>query len=506
MPKNYSPTLTQYSGQGAFRFWCQKVLPLVYDDSLSYYELLNKVVDYLNTTTSNVSALLTAYEQLQDYVNDYFDDLDVQIAQDVSDWLEDHPEATTTVSDGSLTEVKFADSLKLKAIKDYVTPQMYGAKADGVTDDSDAIQAAIDNEEGLPVIFPKGTYFISKSIIIKDKSRWTFDAENATIIYSGEEYDEDVNEPYAFVFRALRYSVIRFNQIEAQNGGCLYFDGTKYAYWMQYNEFYFRIFKADSDHACVKAVQSKPAPESDDSGAWINEMRWHYGRLLTGKYGFHLIRSTPTRHMTHWNFHEVGIEGNSVNNVPTLDIGIKLESANDTKAITGFFFENCRHEEDFNTLIETTGRVSRMNWLTAGDFPYNKINVDSNADDWIIYSPLYGSMQVIDGQVIINGWIDISDKITWNTSVITSNNLNVMYNTRTNEVRIYGNASVVLAEGRNDLGTIDDAYKANSYYTAFIGIWNRLIIPCVINGKTSIRLYPNEAYTGTLALEGRYFV
>jgi hypothetical protein len=28
-----------------FRFWCQKALPLVYDDSLSYYELLCKVVD-----------------------------------------------------------------------------------------------------------------------------------------------------------------------------------------------------------------------------------------------------------------------------------------------------------------------------------------------------------------------------------------------------------------------------------------------------------------------------
>lgn len=31
-----------------FRFWCQKVLPLVYDDSLSYYEVLCKVVDYIN--------------------------------------------------------------------------------------------------------------------------------------------------------------------------------------------------------------------------------------------------------------------------------------------------------------------------------------------------------------------------------------------------------------------------------------------------------------------------
>lgn len=28
-----------------FRFWCQKVLPLVYDDSLSYYEVLCKLAD-----------------------------------------------------------------------------------------------------------------------------------------------------------------------------------------------------------------------------------------------------------------------------------------------------------------------------------------------------------------------------------------------------------------------------------------------------------------------------
>lgn len=31
-----------------FKFWCYKVLPLVYDDSLSYYEVLCKVVKYIN--------------------------------------------------------------------------------------------------------------------------------------------------------------------------------------------------------------------------------------------------------------------------------------------------------------------------------------------------------------------------------------------------------------------------------------------------------------------------
>lgn len=38
----------QYTLNGPFRWWCQTVLPLVYDESLSYYEVLCKVVDYIN--------------------------------------------------------------------------------------------------------------------------------------------------------------------------------------------------------------------------------------------------------------------------------------------------------------------------------------------------------------------------------------------------------------------------------------------------------------------------
>lgn len=42
-----------YKDLNTFRFWCQKVLPLVYDDSLSYYEILCKVVDYINNIIEN---------------------------------------------------------------------------------------------------------------------------------------------------------------------------------------------------------------------------------------------------------------------------------------------------------------------------------------------------------------------------------------------------------------------------------------------------------------------
>ena len=82
---NFTPELAGYSGQGMFRFWCQKVLPITYDDSLSYYELLCKVVDVLNkvigdmdAVEQNTQALVNAYNELQGYVNNYFDNLDVQ--------------------------------------------------------------------------------------------------------------------------------------------------------------------------------------------------------------------------------------------------------------------------------------------------------------------------------------------------------------------------------------------------------------------------------------------
>lgn len=80
---NFTPDIGPYTTLKPFRFWCQKVLPLVYDDSLSYYELLGKVVDYLNKTMEDVDTqitdiqgLLSAYEALQDWVNHYYDSAD----------------------------------------------------------------------------------------------------------------------------------------------------------------------------------------------------------------------------------------------------------------------------------------------------------------------------------------------------------------------------------------------------------------------------------------------
>lgn len=85
MIANYNVELLPYASTGSFRFWCQKVLPLVYDNSLSYYELLCKVVTYLNEViqnsdnmNANIQALNQAFNDLQDYVNHYFDEFNMQ--------------------------------------------------------------------------------------------------------------------------------------------------------------------------------------------------------------------------------------------------------------------------------------------------------------------------------------------------------------------------------------------------------------------------------------------
>lgn len=75
----------------------------------------------------------------------------------VDNWLNAHPEATTTVQDGSLVEAKFSDELKLKAIKDYVTPEMFGAKGDGVSNDLNAFR---ELNGKVVLLKPGATYLI----------------------------------------------------------------------------------------------------------------------------------------------------------------------------------------------------------------------------------------------------------------------------------------------------------------------------------------------------------
>ena len=97
------------------------------------------------------------------------------VDESVQNWLDAHPEATTTVQDHSLT----ANKLVLNALG-FVTPEMFGAVGDGVTDDSAAFTAAFAYDH---VRLETKVYVVNASIPCTAK---IVDGGGATLKYTRE--------------------------------------------------------------------------------------------------------------------------------------------------------------------------------------------------------------------------------------------------------------------------------------------------------------------------------
>lgn len=157
----------------------------------------------------------------------------------VDKWLDEHPEATTTVQDESLTKEKFTDDLKLRTIKDYVTPQMFGAKGDGINDDTSSIQAAFDyaqtrqtsapsdNGDGnmyygysYRVYFPQGNYKITKPINV-NLTYVDIGGDNASI-FSSADYAFNITPGWYVNIKGLQFvecnNPITINGENTENG------------------------------------------------------------------------------------------------------------------------------------------------------------------------------------------------------------------------------------------------------------------------------------------------
>ena len=82
---------TQFGRVGAFRFWCQKVLPAVYDDSLSYYELLCKLYDWLEKLTEVTNTQSDAITELQETLAEFMEGhFDPYIEEKIDEWFQTH--------------------------------------------------------------------------------------------------------------------------------------------------------------------------------------------------------------------------------------------------------------------------------------------------------------------------------------------------------------------------------------------------------------------------------
>lgn len=92
------------------RFWCMKVLPTIYDDSLSYYEVLCKIGQKLNTTLANLITLGDDFDTLEADITKKLQDFLTQYRADLKE-VQDEVTATLAGYDAEIKKVQqdFAD-------------------------------------------------------------------------------------------------------------------------------------------------------------------------------------------------------------------------------------------------------------------------------------------------------------------------------------------------------------------------------------------------------------
>lgn len=119
-PADFDPSLKPYDNIPFLRFWCQKVLPAVYDQSLSYYEalckmgaFLNKMLEELEKMQDNIDALHEAFVKLQAWVNAEIERFETdmenrfnEFKQEIYDLFEQYKEEADTYINEQLNKYK----------------------------------------------------------------------------------------------------------------------------------------------------------------------------------------------------------------------------------------------------------------------------------------------------------------------------------------------------------------------------------------------------------------
>lgn len=164
------------------KYWCQKVLPLVYDDSLSYYELLNKVALKINEMIEQVNGI---------------PDL---VTESVREQLDDG-----TVED-IIAEILTKDFfLNVKRPPEGVT----AAIGDGATNDTTAFNEALAYaaEHDLAILIPEGDYVITS--VLYNRLSSAGDPVNISILGCGSEASRLISANNNNIFKIAGGNYIR---------------------------------------------------------------------------------------------------------------------------------------------------------------------------------------------------------------------------------------------------------------------------------------------------------
>ena len=160
------------------RFFCQRVLPVVYDDSLSFQELLYKVVAKLN--------------EVINITNDVEGQIEAEVKQILDEW-----EADGTLERIINTEI-FED------LKIFYIPEDYQAVGDGETDCTQNFAECMADMDAGPIkmlfIPPGKTYKLTETIAIPEGCT-VFGAGADSIVYLDDSHMDGFSQQFFFLFR-----------------------------------------------------------------------------------------------------------------------------------------------------------------------------------------------------------------------------------------------------------------------------------------------------------------
>jgi hypothetical protein len=249
----------------------------------------------------------------------------------------------------------------------------FGAKGDGIHDDTAAIQAAINS--GRYVYFPWGTYKLTDTIKITnkwdyyDKRGFFFDGKLAEFIYTGNNV--------AFFLSGVENAYFDFGVVKSPNGGNIELYATGNYDYIQYVEIHFNLLSCNANHANVRGHRSAEMGEGASMHGWLNEIRWYGGRFINpAKYNFQIEAGCNC-----WLFQHIGFESNDASTVSVL-----FDST--IGGIGQFVFYYCRHEETMDKFIKCIGdnRINKVYIYDYIEFDFYRITYTSKCDQWKIYT------------------------------------------------------------------------------------------------------------------------